>query len=722
MKRMIFFLIAFTAVLSYSQAGTGKGFGGPDASGYTWLDSDETGGPVYNWVEISSTGTQIVLGEDAVSAEIPVGFDFPYYGISYDSLKIYSDGILSFNGPNNNYYPGEIPSTSFPFTNIAPFWCNLDPSAGGAIYYYSDIANGRFIVQFDSIQELYFPTNIYTFQVILESSGSIYFQYKEIIGDTEYCSIGIQNGNGTVGLQVVYFSTYLKNSLAVEFVPAESPYGGTISLSNSSLSYGNVAVCEAAYQTFTISNTSTTKILQGDIQTIAGYTVSTATKNTLNFEVPASSSRQFDLLFYPTAATSYNGYIIINSSDTASPVDSIYVSGTGVYPNAGISLTDTLRSEVYVGGSKNETFDITNTGLGNLEYSTRRVLLNKGSGSDSFGNTWKDSDASGGPVYYWRDISCTGTPLSLTDESISAEISLGFNFTFYGNTYSTVRISSNGFLSFTSTDVAPNNFQIPNTSTPNNILAVFWDDLNPGAKGQVYYYYDSVLKRFIVQYNDIPLVGQTGGNTFQAILYSDGTIVYQYYKLSGPLNFCTVGIENSTGTVGINVVHNASYLKNSLAIAFTPPQTGWVSASPKRGYIAASNSQTVTMSFNSSGLTAGKYYGNLYIDSTDPDTPTITVPVKFTVMSIIPAVPANVTTSVISGNIFINWDDSANATSYDVYYSANPYGTFTFLTNVAVSQYTYTPGTNSKMFFRIVAKNSTKVSPEYIEIPERSSE
>jgi hypothetical protein len=86
---------------------------------------------------------------------------------------------------------------------------------------------------------------------------------------------------------------------------------------------------------------------------------------------------------------------------------------------------------------------------------------------------------------------------------------------------------------------------------------------------------------------------------------------------------------------------------------------------------------------------------------------------------IIPAVPANVTTSVVTGNIYINWNDSAGATSYDVYSSTSPYGTFTLLTNVTPSEYTYmSVAGNPKMFFKIVAKNSTKESPATIEVYE----
>ncbi|MDD3150731.1 MAG: S8 family serine peptidase [Candidatus Gastranaerophilales bacterium] len=67
--------------------------------------------------------------------------------------------------------------------------------------------------------------------------------------------------------------------------------------------------------------------------------------------------------------------------------------------------------------------------------------------------------------------------------------------------------------------------------------------------------------------------------------------------------------------------------------------------------------------------------------------------------------PINVTTTPGATDITVSWDAVSGATSYDVYSSTDPYGTFTFVTNVATTSYLYTPASETKLFWYVVAKN-----------------
>jgi hypothetical protein len=127
-------------------------------------------------------------------------------------------------------------------------------------------------------------------------------------------------------------------------------------------------------------------------------------------------------------------------------------------------------------------------------------------------------------------------------------------------------------------------------------------------------------------------------------------------------------------------------------------------------------SPTVSTYTPASNLAAGTYYWRVLATNANGSSAYSGSWSVILNATVVPAVPTNIVTSVVSGNIFINWDDAADATNYDVYSSADPYGTFTFLANVTASEYTYVPGTNTKMFFHIRSKNATKVGPEKIEI------
>jgi len=58
----------------------GAGAGGPDEYGYVWIDSHHTGGPQFDWFEISGGRNQGSPLSDESIAEVNLRFSFPFYG------------------------------------------------------------------------------------------------------------------------------------------------------------------------------------------------------------------------------------------------------------------------------------------------------------------------------------------------------------------------------------------------------------------------------------------------------------------------------------------------------------------------------------------------------------------------------------------------------------------------------------------------------------------
>ena len=198
-------------------------------------------------------------------------------------------------------------------------------------------------------------------------------------------------------------------------------------------------------------------------------------------------------------------------------------------------------------------------------------------------NNYDDNEQS--PVYDWIEISDIGTNLELTDDSHSDEISLGFDFQYYGETFNSITISSNGWASFIPTDINYFwNFSIPFPIGPSGMLAPFMDDLDDDDSENpppldVYYHYDSNNNMFIVQWDEIhngednqdcDIDGYTCiTETFELILYDpvyyptatgDGKIKFQYQEIhdidNGDYdgkwgNYSTIGIESPDQNFGL---------------------------------------------------------------------------------------------------------------------------------------------------------------------------
>ena len=494
--------------------------------------------------------------------------------------------------------------------------------------------------------------------------------------------------------------------------------GGTYSDNQTSMNYGNVAAGTSSIQTFVITNSHSTEYLLGDINTPAGYSVAVASKeltkdvkNVLSYAVAPSSSKTFNLSFEPTAGQVYSGNVTITSTDTGHATNYIAVTGTGTVPEAEVSVTD-ITASAAPETAANRSFNINNTGLAELTYS---IAINytsgkdvKGSGGpDAYGYKWKDSDEVGGPVYSWVDITGVGTPVILSDDAETGSIAMGMTFNLYGVDYTNVVIGANGAITFNGSDIAYSNAAIPSTATPQAIVALIWDDLDPAsANNKIYYYYDAANSRFIVSYINVPHYGTTSNNIAQMLLYTSGKIVFQYQTVgASSVTTSTVGIENGDGTIGTQVVYNAAYLKDNLAVQFTATPE-WLTLDNTSGVVAAGKgSVTIGATCDATGLDYGTYTADLTVTTNDPDEGTVIIPVTFTVADvIIPGAPTNVVTSVSGTDLVISWAVSADATSYDVYSSTEPYGTFTFETNVATNSYT-TTYTASRKFWYVIAKN-----------------
>jgi hypothetical protein len=253
-------------------------------------------------------------------------------------------------------------------------------------------------------------------------------------------------------------------------------------------------------------------------------------------------------------------------------------------------------------------------------------------GPDTYGYIWVDSDEPGGPTYDWVDISGVGQTVGNSDDASYGPFDLGFAFPYYGDTFTQLRICTNGFITFDSSTSAPyTNQPMPNTAAPNLMVAPFWDDLNPGSGGAIYRYHDVANDRYIVQWDGVPHYPADGSFTFQAILYASGVIVFQYQDISYG-NECTVGIENHDASDGLQVVYNGTHVQNGMAIRLSAgSQVPWLDFDPLAGVVDSGESIDIAFTFDATGLALGDYEAVVTFSSNDAERPEVVIPAMLTV-------------------------------------------------------------------------------------------
>jgi hypothetical protein len=119
----------------------------------------------------------------------------------------------------------------------------------------------------------------------------------------------------------------------------------------------------------------------------------------------------------------------------------------------------------------------------------------------------------------------TFTDLGMGDDDCQA-VSLPFTFNFYGDSKSTIYISSNGWISFDD----PFCSAIPSgLGSAGSGIYLWAGDMNPSSSGNVSYYSSSGY--FVVQYHDVPQYGLSDIHTMQLVLYPDGRINVLYGQM-----------------------------------------------------------------------------------------------------------------------------------------------------------------------------------------------
>ncbi|MBD3168763.1 MAG: T9SS type A sorting domain-containing protein [candidate division Zixibacteria bacterium] len=364
---------------------------------------------------------------------------------------------------------------------------------------------------------------------------------------------------------------------------------------------------------------------------------------------------------------------------------------------------------------------------------------NDPTGPDNYGyfvydNT--DTDYSEAPVFDYVDISGMGTRVANGDD-VTDLVNLPFDFVYYGDTYTAIGVSSNGFVAVdtASYDMQGNmwalfyNWPIPDPGGSGGQISPFWDDLTGASGGGIYYYYDSPNNRFIVEWHDIRTRWDYGSayETFELIIYDkdfyptqtgDCMFAFLYDDITdsdSDENYSSVGFESFEEYDGIQYAFCNRYadgsatLQDGRALLITT-NTGRGSLDGRVTLSGNPNNSGVKIMTSTGQKGHTDYFGNYFIR----DAETGSIDLQFTKRGYFPETVEGVsvvgnTISMVSetelqeaplpqslslsgggDHIVLNWLEAGpSAIGYDLYRSEFENGIFVKLNDDPIDDLTY---------------------------------
>jgi len=150
--------------------------------------------------------------------------------------------------------------------------------------------------------------------------------------------------------------------------------------------------------------------------------------------------------------------------------------------------------------------------------------------------------------------------LASCDDCVAYDTPIGFDFTFFGNTYSTLNVGANGFVGFSRSigDGCCQGGGIPSPGDApyNNMISIAWTDLNSAALGSDIRYETQGTapnRKFVLQFNNVPEYWQGPGRVTAQLVLAEGSNDITIYTFSNTIvtnqyHPVTQGIENADGS------------------------------------------------------------------------------------------------------------------------------------------------------------------------------
>ena len=213
------------------------------------------------------------------------------------------------------------------------------------------------------------------------------------------------------------------------------------------------------------------------------------------------------------------------------------------------------------------------------------ILWLKPSGSEAFGKAF--ALCPGPDLYGYRCENGdqfayidANRSLQLFDDDATVSTPLPFPFTFYGESYQQVTVSSNGNFQFGTANSSPSNRCLDDVAPRRvgEMVAVYWDDLDPSVGGDVEVAVVGELPNriFVIEWDDVPYFNREEQVTVEAQLFEGSNdIILLYQQVSagnaGNGSSATIGLQSGKHGVALQYGCNLPTITDTRGLHFLHP-------------------------------------------------------------------------------------------------------------------------------------------------------
>ncbi len=479
------------------------------------------------FVDISTTGNAIALtNTDTTATVVDIGpFSSRIFGrpVTGPSISVAPDGFINFSavplsGPTTPTFTA-IGTQLHPLS-IAPVLRDLVQGAG-KIYWKVDAVGDeqRLIVQWHDVEQYLTSSAKFTFQLQVYSRGKVVFAYQAMAAGVQV-AYGVVNGTETdvllpaagpvAGDVYTYFgeTTALPVPVKVELVPytalVKVAMGWVVVEGSGLLTPGQIAITE-------MNTRPPAAVTGGEWLEITNFTASPFDLTGWVIDVGTANTHTIGALVVPA-----NGRVVLGqTADLGQPgagVAADYVYGTVspilpdtsgtialslggtpytrlqwdavTAPTAGVAVRADRPNPAMVYASPLE--QTVCPGTGGAQYGDAGEVGTPGQANPKCfpytlaptAGQFEPIASDGGTVVIPGDAGST----ALEDKTYAVPVAAPVKY--YGQSFSTLYVSTNGWITTTSTTVSgTTNKVLPSTTAPVGSIAPFWDDLRGNPAG-----------------------------------------------------------------------------------------------------------------------------------------------------------------------------------------------------------------------------------------------